>query len=119
MLSRSPLADPICQCSLLAADGETHTLPAPADGAVEYADTLFTSDFREDNVYVRDSAEEVDSAWTTLYDGSVILRVYIRGMHAHAYAPRAEFGLSQISRSEARRLPNKTLPVPADPASKH
>lgn len=67
------------------ADGETHTLTAPADGAVEYADTLFTNHFRGDNVYVRDPAEEVDNAWTTLYDGSVILRVY-SVFSGHAYS---------------------------------
>ncbi|KAF7799138.1 hypothetical protein EIP86_010369 [Pleurotus ostreatoroseus] len=72
----------------------SHLHYSPADSAAKYVETVFTSNFHESNIYLHYPNDEVDKAWTDLYN---------------------EFGPSQISRSEAMLLPNKTLPIPADP----
>ena len=73
-------------------------------------ETVFTSNFHETNIYLHYPNDEVDKAWTDLYNGT---HFFLYTMST-AYTS-VEFGLSQISKSEAMLLPNKTLPIPADP----
>ena len=53
-----------------------HTLSfyhkAPADSAAEYVETVFTSNFHESNIYLHYPNDEVDKAWTDLYNGTSV-----------------------------------------------
>ncbi|KAK7688360.1 hypothetical protein QCA50_008732 [Cerrena zonata] len=69
-------------------------LYSPAQDALEYQPKTFTMGFgRHKTIYEGDPSPEVDKAWLDMFN---------------------EFGLSKIPKSQARLLPNKTLPIPGD-----
>ncbi|KAJ3486560.1 hypothetical protein NLI96_g4148 [Meripilus lineatus] len=70
-------------------------LYSPAQEALEYQPKAFKMGLGHHKpIYQQPPSKEVDQAWLDMYN-------------AH--------GLSQIPKSQARLLPNKTLPIPADP----
>lgn len=61
-------------------------------------------------IYQQPPSKEVDQAWLDMYNG--------KGSISYICSQLMLFvahGLSQIPKSQARLLPNKTLPIPADP----
>ncbi|KAF7794187.1 hypothetical protein EIP86_005319 [Pleurotus ostreatoroseus] len=74
----------------------SQVLYSPAQEAIVYEAKKFTmGENRSASVYSSDPSDEVDNAWNDLYN---------------------DFGISQISKAEALDLPNKTVPLPADPS---
>ena len=80
---------------------------------VEYETRFFEEVIdRSTSIYSSDPSDEVDRAWSALYNGR-------HGSHPGAilaYLQLPDLGMTQISRAEAERLPNKTVPIPADPS---
>jgi len=69
-------------------------LYSPAQDVLEYQPKTFTPGLGHGTtIYQGEPSEELDKAWTDLF---------------------ADIGVSKIPKSEARLLPNKTLPIPGD-----
>ena len=87
---------------------------APAQDSIESVIVVFKSNFDDDTtIYQGPPTDAVDTAWEGLYNGRLPF---------HAPAPTVyyeltqtlDIGLSQIDKESARRLPNKTAPIPGD-----
>ncbi|KAF7796990.1 hypothetical protein EIP86_008179 [Pleurotus ostreatoroseus] len=90
-----------------------HLTYSPLQDVVEYETRFFEEVIdRSTSIYSSDPSDEVDRAWSALYNGT-------HGPHHSAvlaYIRPPDLGMTQISRTEAERLPNKTVPIPADPS---
>ena len=86
---------------------------APLQDLVEYETRFFEEVIdRSTSIYSSDPSDEVDRAWSALYNGTHV--PCSSALLAHIQ--RTDLGMTQISRAEAERLPNKTVPIPADPS---
>ncbi len=84
---------------------------APADDAIRFNETRFVTDFHSHNIYLHPPSSKVDDAWNKLYMG--LCHHYL---YANSYTQSfvADNIALQISGSEAQRMRNKPVPVPAD-----
>ncbi|KAF7796236.1 hypothetical protein EIP86_007410 [Pleurotus ostreatoroseus] len=89
-----PFRDDEYEEATYATPTEASRLRAPAQDALAYEPKRFVEDIWADNVYKDEPSPAVDKAWADLYN---------------------DFGLSQIPKWQADKMPNRTLPIPADP----
>ena len=85
---------------------------APAQDALDYEPKRFVEDIWADNVYKDEPSPAVDKAWADLYNGT---QTYRPDLRLDTECIFVDFGLSQIPKWQADKMPNRTLPIPADP----
>lgn len=95
-------------------NSKSPSIIAPAQHSVEHQIVVFDSNFGDDTtIYQGPPTDAVDAAWEDLYNGMFSLHTSTSTVF-YELTQVPDIGLSQIDKVSARRLLNKTAPIPGD-----
>ena len=86
---------------------------APAEDIIEFVPVRFSMGIgKQSTVYQGEPSDVVDKAWEDLYNSKLCSLTRLQWWCL--LIDLTDFGISKISKSQAQRLPNKTIPITGD-----